>query len=172
MPPAQPTRTGPPTGRSASADVAAVPLPAPTRLLARGFARHCAVCGGGHLFRRWFHMAEHCGRCGIRFRREEGSWSGDIGMNTIVTFTLLFAVLLVGALSGMPIPVMAGIAAVVAIAVPVLFLPFSKTLWFAIDVAMRPPTGAEVDPAWLAGATGSAPGATVPPVDRADGATR
>lgn len=158
----------PTTGASAEADLRPVPLPPPSRLIGRGFARHCAVCGSGHLFHRWFRMVERCPRCGIRFRREEGSWSGDIGMNTIVTFTLLFAVLLVGALSGMPIPVMAGLAAAVAIGVPVLFLPFSKTLWFAVDVAMRPPTGAEVDPTWARGAAG----ATVPAVGPNDGAGR
>jgi uncharacterized protein (DUF983 family) len=172
VPPTEPTPTSPRPARSAADDVAAVPLPAPPRLLRRGLARRCAVCGGGHLFSGWFRMAERCGRCGIRFRREEGSWSGDIGMNTIVTFTLLFAVLLVGALSGMAIPTMAAAAAVVAIGVPVLFLPFSKTLWFAVDVAMRPPTGAEVDPVWLAEATGATAGATVPPVERTDGGTR
>lgn len=147
-----------------------LPLPPPGRLVARGLARHCAVCGSGRLFHRWFRMVERCPGCGIRFRREEGSWSGDIGMNTIVTFTLLFAVLLVGALSGMPIPAMGALATTVAIGVPVLFLPFSKTLWFAVDVAMRPPTTAEVDPTWAA--TTGATGATVPPVDRPDGVTR
>ncbi|MDZ7734422.1 MAG: DUF983 domain-containing protein [Acidimicrobiia bacterium] len=69
--------------------------PALGTLLVRGFTRRCPVCGSGGLFRRWFRMAERCPRCDLRFEREPGTFVGAVGMNTIVSFVLLFVVLVV-----------------------------------------------------------------------------
>jgi uncharacterized protein (DUF983 family) len=107
----------------------------------RAARRRCPVCGSGHLFRRWFSMQERCPRCHIRLERVEGSWSGSVGLNTVVTFTCLFLALIIGFFATWP-DVSAGtlllIAGPVALLVPILFLPFSKTLWLAVELSMRP----------------------------------
>ena len=94
-------------------------------------------------------MVDRCPGCGLRFRRLEGHWSGDIGINTVVTFGLLWLVLLGGTL------VMWGhvnywalglTAGFVVFVFPILFMPFAKTLWVSIDVIMRPVEPDELNP--------------------------
>jgi uncharacterized protein (DUF983 family) len=126
---------------------ALVPSEHPWRVFLRGWIKHCPVCGQGHLFNRWFKMKERCPRCDLRFDRIEGQWSGDIGVNTIVSFGAMLIVLLGGVLLTWPEPNMAviGIAAVaIAVLMPIFFLPFSKTVWLASDLLMRPLEPGEV----------------------------
>lgn len=121
------------------------------RLLRRALLKHCPVCGEGHLFRAWFRMRDRCPRCGLRFERIEGHWSGDLGINTIVSFGALFVTLVVGfALTYPDIPAVPLFACAVGVAVvvPLVFFPFSKTLWLAMDLMMRPLEPGEVDPAY------------------------
>jgi uncharacterized protein (DUF983 family) len=110
-------------------------------MLARGLVQHCPLCGQGRLFRRWFTMVERCPRCRLRFERIEGHWVGSLGMNTIVSFTVLFVVVVAGLVLSHPTYRMAPLvaaAAFTAIAMPLVFFPSSKTLWTAIDLVMRP----------------------------------
>lgn len=116
-------------------------------MLWRGATKRCAVCGKGRLFRRWFVMLESCPRCGLTFERVPGHYVGALGMNTVVTFGLLLATI-VGAmvLTWPDIPFVPTMVAALAVAglTPLLFYPFSKTLWTAIDLAMRPLRPGEV----------------------------
>ena len=121
--------------------------PSSRRLWWRGLTRRCPVCGQGHLFRHWFRMIDTCPRCGLRFERTEGHWTGDLGINTIVSFGALLVTLLGGFLLTYPdVPGLALLIAVLAVAVvvPVLFFPFSKTIWLAINLQFRPPGPGEV----------------------------
>ena len=67
-------------------------------------------------------------------------------MNTIVTFGLLAAVLLVGSILSYPdiavVPMLI-VAGLVAVVVPIVFYPFSYTIWAAVDLTMRPLDAAE-----------------------------
>jgi uncharacterized protein (DUF983 family) len=123
------------------------------RLILRGLAMRCPVCGGGKLFRRWFTIVENCPRCGFRLERIEGHWIGALGMNTVVSFgAVLLAVVAAFILTYSDESAVPAVAAVVAVAVavPLAFFPVSKTLWSAIDLAMRPlEPDDEVDPRWL-----------------------
>ncbi|MFN8040731.1 MAG: DUF983 domain-containing protein [Acidimicrobiales bacterium] len=115
----------------------------------RGLVHRCPVCGSGHLFRHWFTMAPRCPRCSLRFRREEGSMTGDIGINTIVCFGALLVTMLAFFLFTWPeLPVTAMVVTCVAvtIALPVLFYPSSKTLWLAFDLMFNPLKPGEVAP--------------------------
>jgi uncharacterized protein (DUF983 family) len=99
------------------------------------------VCGERRIFAGYFRLRERCPRCGLRFARLEGQWSGDIGINTIVTFSLLYLVLLGGTLvmwGHLNVVALAVAAAFVTLVFPVLFVPVAKTLWVAVDLAMRP----------------------------------
>lgn len=141
-------------GRHAEAvDPSPLPLTVP-RLLARGLARRCPVCGASGLFRRWFTLRERCPRCNFALeQRVEGHWLGSLGMNTIVSFGALFVTMAIGLAIAYPdgsLGPLLVVAVAVAVVVPLVFFPFSKTLWSAIDLAMRPlEPDDDVDPRWI-----------------------
>lgn len=87
-------------------------------------------------------MVERCPRCGLRFEREEGYWVGAMTMNIGVT-ELLFAVLLVVAITltwpEIPVWPLVAVGVVINGLFPVLFYPFSKTIWLAVDLAYLHP---------------------------------
>ena len=119
-------------------------------MLLRGLRRHCPRCGSGDLFRRWFTMVERCPTCGYRYERQPGFALGAMTVNLGVTMMLFAAIVIVGV--GLTMPHVAVLeitllAAAVNTIVPVVFYPFSKTIWAAIDLAMRPLDAAEVEDA-------------------------
>lgn len=129
------------------------PLTLPV-LLRRGFTRRCPLCGGGGIFKGWFTIRDRCPRCNFALEeRIEGHWLGALGMNTIVSFVVLFAVMAVGLIVTYPdiaVGPLIVIVVTVAVVVPLFFYPFSKTLWGAIDLAMRPlEPDDDVDPRWI-----------------------
>lgn len=110
-------------------------------LLRRGALRRCPVCGQGGLFRRWFVMEPACPGCGLVFRRAPGHWLGSWFLNVL----LVQAVLVIGISAVVaatwparlhPLTIVLVVAA--ALCVPVLVFPFTRTLWTAIDLVMRP----------------------------------
>jgi uncharacterized protein (DUF983 family) len=132
------------------------PLTVP-RLLLRGLALRCPLCGGGRLFRRYFSIVDRCPRCGFRLERIEGHWIGALGINMIVTFlAVLVAVVAAFAATYQDESAWVAVGAIVATAVvvPIAFYPVSKTVWSAIDLAMRPlEPEDDVDPHWIPPAT-------------------
>ncbi|MEZ5321325.1 MAG: hypothetical protein R2698_04475 [Microthrixaceae bacterium] len=122
------------------------------RMMLRGTVGRCPVCGGGHLHRRWFTLVDRCPQCSLRFERIFGHSIGYIGLNTMVTFTATFFVLLIGSILMIPDirarPLLiAGLCS--SFLLPLLFHPASHTLWTAIDLAMRPLRTGEVDPRYV-----------------------
>jgi len=87
----------------------------------------------------------------------DDQWIGSLGMNTIVSFGLLLVTIGVGfavTYPDPPVAVLLVLAVAVAGVFPVLFYPISKSLWSAIDMAMRPPEPSDdIDPRWLPPAT-------------------
>jgi uncharacterized protein (DUF983 family) len=123
----------------------------PSRLLARAAVLRCPVCASRGVVRHWFGLADRCPRCGLEFERTEGHSIGYIGLNVIVSFTVLFLSMVVGFIATypeLPAGLLVTISVGVALVFPVLFLPFSRTLWIAIDLAMTPLEVGEVDPGW------------------------
>ncbi len=119
-----------------------------SRLLFRGSTKACPVCGDRRLFKKWFTMIERCPTCNLQFERIEGHWSGSLGLNTIVSFGTLLLVLVIGLIvtfPEFPIGLLIAVNVGTAVVVPLLFFPISRTLWTAIDIAMRPLEQDEVD---------------------------
>jgi hypothetical protein len=86
-------------------------------------------------------MIPDCPRCDLHFERSPGTWTGALGINTIVSFGLLLLVLVGVFVTTYPdIPEGALVAAVVAevAVVPIGFYPYSKTIWLAIDLGLTP----------------------------------
>jgi uncharacterized protein (DUF983 family) len=121
-------------------------------MLRRGFFRRCPVCGGRPHFRYGLILPDDCETCGLHFERVEGHWLGSLGLSVIVSFTLLFLTLVVGAAITYPeiavVPMIA-VGLLVAIVFPLLFSGTAKTLWTAIDISMRPLELGEVAPGWV-----------------------
>jgi len=120
--------------------------PPTATMVVRALALHCPVCGSGGLFglrRGLLHLGlpERCPRCALRFDREAGHWTGSWGLNVIVSFTALFVALAAGLALAWPDPPGWGLAIVavgIAVLLPVLFAPWSATLWLVIDLVLRP----------------------------------
>ena len=118
-------------------------------MLARGLLRRCPRCGSGRLFSTWFRIRERCPTCEYRFAREEGFWLGAYVINLAVTegLLVLFGVVPAIALlaanpeaSVLPVMVAGLVAAVLG---PLAFHPFSRTVWVAVELIMRPASARE-----------------------------
>jgi uncharacterized protein (DUF983 family) len=110
-------------------------------MLRRGLTRRCAVCGQGRLFRQWLRMVPSCPRCGLTFARVPGHWLGSWFLNIVLAQVVVVAILIIGVATtfpNSPMGIISVIDAGAAIVVPLGFFPFSRTLWTAIDLAMRP----------------------------------
>ena len=112
--------------------------------------KRCPVCGSGRLFVHWTKMCERCPGCGHRFERkaEEGFFLGALVINFVVAESVLgiVAAVYIAALAGgkrTSFWPYLGTAAVLAVVMPVITYPFSKTFWAAIDLVMHPVEPAE-----------------------------
>ena len=113
------------------------------RMLLRGMVRHCPRCGSGAIFTSWFRLAERCPGCRLRLERENDFFLGGYVINLAVTEGLLAVALLayvlrLAAHPGTSIVPVLVTGLVIAVILPVLFFPFSRTIWMAVDLAMRP----------------------------------
>lgn len=108
----------------------------------RGLARRCPRCGSGGLFRGWFSLQERCPGCDLLLDRGDAFFLGAFVINFAVTELLLgvaIAILVAATLPDPPLVIIAAMAAAVTVIVPIAFYPFSKTLWLAAEMIMRPP---------------------------------
>lgn len=114
--------------------------PGAVTALFRGLTRRCPWCGEGRLFTRWFRMADACPRCGLPLGQDEGAFLGAMALNYGVAGVLFLGILIVWTAATAPdIPV--GAMLVVSLGVTaasiLLFYPFSKTLWAAVDLLLH-----------------------------------
>jgi uncharacterized protein (DUF983 family) len=112
-------------------------------MIMRGAVRHCARCGGRGLFESWFRLRERCPTCGMKFEREEGFWLGGYLINFVLGEAAV--VILLGVLIGLlanhvsiPIWPFAVGGVVIAVGGPLATFPYSRTIWSAIDLIMKP----------------------------------
>lgn len=121
-------------------------------MILRGLTLRCAFCGSRGLFRGWLRMKESCPSCAHRFHQESGFFLGAYAINFAVTEGLLLLALIpyivVSAsnpqtsVDVVPFAVAALLGALVG---PVLFYPFSRTLWVALDLIFREGRNLDVD---------------------------
>jgi len=95
------------------------------------------------LFLGWFTMRDRCPRCGLRFEREEGDFLGAYVINYGLVSTVVAVVLVLviafeaNRHSSWLVPLLAA-GAFLAVVAPVALYPFSKTVWAAIELIMKP----------------------------------
>ena len=114
----------------------------------RALRRRCPNCGGGPIFRSWFRLRPYCPACGLPLERgEQGYQVGSYMFNIIAAELVFVVVFLAVVLATWPSPPWrlleyGGIA--LMILAPILFYPFSKTLFLAFDLLFRPATRDEL----------------------------
>jgi uncharacterized protein (DUF983 family) len=115
-----------------------------TSLFTRALRLRCPHCGGGPVFVTWSHLVPNCPVCGLGFERgEQGYWLGAYFFNLMAVETV-FTVWVVGFLlwtwPSPPWELFQITTIVLMLVVPVGFFPYSKTLFLAFDLLVRPPT--------------------------------
>ena len=84
-------------------------------------------------------MVEDCPNCGLHFEREQGYFAGALAINIIAVgglFAIVFVALLAAHHPGRPGGRRSLIVLVPIMVIgPIVFYPFSKTLWVAVDRA-------------------------------------
>jgi uncharacterized protein (DUF983 family) len=117
-----------------------VTVPAET-LLRRAARLQCPICGQRGLFHNWVQMVPECPQCGLVFGRLPGHWLGSWFLNICLVQLVVVLILIISVAATWPDPpmwIIGGATAASALVVPFLFFPYSRTLWMAIDLAMRP----------------------------------
>jgi uncharacterized protein (DUF983 family) len=115
----------------------------PLAMLARALRLRCPLCGDGAMFRTWFALRPRCASCALSFERDEAEeyWLGAFLLNFIVTevvFALLLGVVVVLTWPVPPWRIILIAGAVQMIVTPIVFYPFAKALWLAVDLVFRP----------------------------------
>jgi uncharacterized protein (DUF983 family) len=117
-------------------------------MVGRAFALRCPNCGSRGLLKNWFRMCERCPGCGLRVEREGTDYMTGSLMFNIVLAEMIFVVAFVAyLLITWPNPnwTMLGIVAPLGMAIaPFALFPFSKLVWLAADLALRPAAANEL----------------------------
>ncbi len=88
-------------------------------------------------------MVERCPSCRLQFERENDFFLGAYVINLAVTEGLLLVALFAYVFRAVSEPATPSapvlvVAVVLAVLGPLAFFPFSRTVWAAVDLAMRP----------------------------------
>jgi uncharacterized protein (DUF983 family) len=105
-------------------------------LLRRVFTRRCPQCGGRTLFRAYARLAEACGACGLRFRREQGAQTGTMYLTAITSELFAAALILLFWWNFDWSPsTFVLVTAPLVLAFSVVCLPLAQGLWVAVEYA-------------------------------------
>ena len=113
------------------------------RYLGRALRLRCPLCGGRPLFDHWLRIRPACPRCGLKTDRGEAdAFIGGYTVNFVTAEVTAAAAMVVALLLTWPeVPWRAltfgGVTLMIVL--PVLFHPFSRTLWLALDLTFRAP---------------------------------
>ena len=109
-------------------------------MVLRAARRRCPRCGLGGIFTGWSRLAPRCPDCDLDFEHEEGYWTGAMLLNLTVTLGVFLVVFVGFLLLTWPDVSWVGLMVLVVAAnvvTPIVFYPYSKTLWIAGDLAFR-----------------------------------
>ena len=96
----------------------------------------CPRCGSGGILKNWFKIKDECPKCQLVFEREPGYWTGALAINLICPLGLLMITLfasLIATSPNVPVVPLVIISITIALLGPLVWYPFSRTLWLAID---------------------------------------
>ncbi len=112
-------------------------------LVARALTGKCPYCGGKGIFANFFTLKPICPHCEVQFEREDGYFLGGYALNMVfsefVALGLAVYLIFFTPLRDLSLLPQEIIAASLAIGIPLLFFPLSRTLWMALDLTLHPP---------------------------------
>lgn len=112
------------------------------QMLGRALTLRCPNCGSRGVLAGWLGMRERCPVCGLRIEREGHDYLTGSMMLNIVLAELIFVIVLVAYLLIVWPRVNWGMLEIVAplamAAAPFILFPFSKLVWLAADLSLRP----------------------------------
>ncbi len=118
------------------------------RMLWRAVTLRCPNCGTSGVMLHWFKMRERCLECGLRIEREGHDYMASSVMFNVVLAELLFAVGFVGYLllawPGVNWDALEIVAPLGMAIAPIVLFPFSKLVWLAADLSLRPAHASEL----------------------------
>jgi uncharacterized protein (DUF983 family) len=128
------------------------------RMLARAVTLRCPNCGSRGVLASWFKLAAACPGCRLRLERGESDYFLGGMMFNIVLAESIFAVVLITTLvmtwPDVPWTALEYGAPAAMLVAPIALYPFSKLVWLAFDLALRPPSPND----FVAPSTGTSPG--------------
>jgi uncharacterized protein (DUF983 family) len=102
----------------------------------RGLTHACPKCSCRKTHSKYFSIKNACPRCGLKFEKESGYWTGSMAINMILTGGTIAIGLAIGLISTAPdikvVPILATLIPL-AVILPILLYPFCHTIWMAID---------------------------------------
>ena len=118
------------------------------RLFGRALRLRCPNCGGGPVLAHWLKLRVKCGTCGLRLQRgEHDTFMGSVFILFTLMGLLAYAVITVAlvATDATPWGLIETLLPVVVALSALFFFPFSKLLWLAFDLTLRPVTAQELE---------------------------
>ena len=111
-------------------------------LFARALTLRCPHCGSRGILASWFKLASACPRCHLRPDRGESDYFlGGMMFNIALAEAVFVIVLIVTLVVTWPrVPwslLQYGVPAAMVLA-PILLYPFSRLVWLAFDLTLRP----------------------------------
>ena len=118
------------------------------RLFGRAFLLRCPNCGKGPVLHHWLKLRVKCGTCGLRLQRgEHDSFIGSMFILFTLVGVTIYAVLTVTMLAteSTPWDLLENGLPVLALVLLLVYFPFSKLVWLAFDLMLRPVTPEELE---------------------------
>ncbi len=150
-----PQRPGPKTNARDVDSATGLQVPTPqdaARRVGRALLLRCPNCGKGPVLKHWLKLQVRCGSCGLRLERGEHDYfMGSMMLNFVMTGGLLlvaiWALLITNGATDSTWDLLQWGGPVAMVVLPFVLFPFSKLLWLAFDLVLRPVTPDEVAPA-------------------------
>ena len=107
-------------------------------LVKRGLLLRCPYCGQPHIIKLPFWIKDCCPRCGYRFEPESGYFVGGYALNLVASGIVgLIVVIIILTQGDLSLYQQEALAIGTAILLPIIFFPWSRTLWMALDLTFQ-----------------------------------
>jgi len=109
-----------------------------SRLVKRGLLLQCPYCSEGHIIKYPFWIKDCCPKCGYRFAPESGYFVGGYALNLVVVEIVALAIIVIILLrSNLSLYQQEALGIGAAIILPIIFFPWSRTIWMALDLTVQ-----------------------------------